>query len=92
MGILIDPGCVKVTCTNGCGVWYMFLIFLYKSMKNINLLIILQYVFCVKCLQGFHIGECGSSEGNENQNESCQYNVDPTRVEQVDIHLKYDEM
>ncbi|KAJ8941017.1 hypothetical protein NQ318_006446 [Aromia moschata] len=39
------------------------------------------YVFCRLCLQGYHIGECQTAEGDINiNNEGCLYNVDPTRA------------
>ncbi|XP_022905956.2 E3 ubiquitin-protein ligase parkin [Onthophagus taurus] len=37
------------------------------------------YVFCRLCLQGYHIGECQSSEPT-GLNGECSYNVDPARA------------
>lgn len=77
MGLLVDDDCTKVQCLNGCGVrfhknipgnTYQFLIYSYLS---------LQYVFCKKCLQGYHIGDCLADGSTSIDVGSCQYSVDP---------------
>ncbi|XP_076680365.1 E3 ubiquitin-protein ligase parkin [Andrena cerasifolii] len=47
------------------------------------------YVFCRRCLQGFHVGECESqpSESNNTVNKSGGYSVDPLKAKDA----KWDE-
>lgn len=41
-----------------------------------------KYVFCSKCLQGYHVGDCDATDkDNENASLSnCSYNVDPSKA------------
>ncbi|GBP14233.1 E3 ubiquitin-protein ligase parkin [Eumeta japonica] len=48
------------------------------------------YVFCRKCLQGYHIGDCDSqSDGVNNIADSCQYTLDPNRVSESRVLRDY---
>lgn len=44
-------------------------------------------MFCVKCLQGYHIGECGETDPAAEASGSCSYSVDPAKAEQVYIYF-----
>ncbi|KAK6625584.1 hypothetical protein RUM43_005883 [Polyplax serrata] len=41
------------------------------------------YVFCAKCLEGFHIGECLNSADSTSALQTCEYVLNPERLERA---------
>lgn len=78
MGFIVDAGCKKIACSNGCGVSITLL-------KPSNLYIfdknaffgIFQFVFCRDCLQGYHLGDCITDDTNNATSKNSQYSIDP---------------
>lgn len=75
MGLLVDEDCTRVTCQQGCGV-RAEIYFGRKMFDKLHFLF--QFVFCRKCLQGYHLGDC-LPEGHltDISSAGCEYSVDP---------------
>lgn len=101
MGIIPPPqneddedDCRRIQCIGGCGVSERISFAENWNSDNIhdieNLILFPQYVFCRKCLQGFHVGDCESQPTSfSSASGTCPsgYAVDPLRASEV----RYDQ-
>lgn len=60
---------------------------MYLKKKFVGMIIIFllnfQFVFCAKCLQGYHLGDCLEGPSSSANLGSCEYSVDPQRLDKA---------